>query len=101
MDWRPPFCFDFVRTELEYVPLRRRPEMVERLLREYLSPGGRLIICSYGSSRHYAPKAKLVADNLRSWDYDVAGEAEGTDTNGVVITRVAWTDAARSGYPKS
>jgi hypothetical protein len=36
MDWRAPFRFDFVRTELEYAPPGRRREMVERLLREYL-----------------------------------------------------------------
>jgi hypothetical protein len=40
MDWHAPFRFDFVCTELEYAPPRRRREMVERLLREYLSPGG-------------------------------------------------------------
>jgi 2-polyprenyl-3-methyl-5-hydroxy-6-metoxy-1,4-benzoquinol methylase len=43
---RPPRRFDFVRTELEYAPPERSRELVECLLREYLSPGGRLIICS-------------------------------------------------------
>jgi SAM-dependent methyltransferase len=92
MVWRAPFRFDFVRTELEYVPRHRRLEMVERLLGEYLSPGGRLILCSYGSSRRSTPKAEPVEEILRTWDYAVAGEAEGADTNGVVFTRIAWTD---------
>lgn len=90
MDWRPPFRFGFVRTELEYAPPERRREMVERLLQTYLAPGGRLIICSYGSSRR--PKAEPVGDILRAWGYKVAAEAEGIDTNGVIFTRVAWTN---------
>lgn len=93
MDWRPPLRFDFARTELEYVPPHRRPAMVERLLGEYLVPGGRLIVCSYGSSRHTKPKAEPVAELLISWGYTVAGEAKGAGTNGVVITRAAWVDA--------
>jgi len=92
MDWRVPFRFDFVRTELEYAPPYRRREMVERLLREYLSPGERLILCSYGSSRRPTPKAEAVGEILRNWGYITAGEAEGVDTNGVVFTRVVWTD---------
>jgi 2-polyprenyl-3-methyl-5-hydroxy-6-metoxy-1,4-benzoquinol methylase len=92
MDWHVPFRFDFVRTELEFAPPHRRHEMVECLLREYLSPGGRLILCSYGRSRRPTPKAKPVGEALRHWGYAVAGEAEGVDTNGVVFTRIAWTD---------
>ena len=92
MNWRPPFRFDFVRTELEYAPPPHRKEMVERVLRKYLRPGGRLIVCSYGSSRRPAPKAEPVGEILRSWGYAIAGKAEGVDTNGVVFTRAAWTD---------
>jgi len=94
MGWRPPFRFDFVRTELEYAPHQHRREMVERLLRDYLVPGGRLIVCSYGSSRRPTPKAELVGEILRGWGHEVAGEAEGKDTNCVVFTRVAWTNRA-------
>jgi hypothetical protein len=93
MDWRPPLRFDFVRTELEYAPPERRPKLVGRLLREYLVAGGRLIVCSYGSSRRPAPKAEPVGEILRDWGYTPAGEAEGIDTNGVIFTRVAWTDS--------
>ncbi len=92
MDWRVPFQFDFVRTELEYAPPHRRREMVERLSREYLAPGGRLIVCSYGSSRRHIPKAEPIGEILRDWGYKIAGEAEGADTNGIVFTRIAWTD---------
>lgn len=92
MDWRPSFRFDYVRTELEYTPPERRQEMVERLLREYLVAGGRLILCSYGSSRRPEQKPEPVGGILHEWGYAVAGEAEGVDTNNVVFTHVAWTD---------
>jgi hypothetical protein len=96
MDWCPPRRFDFVRTELEYAPPELRREMVERLLLEYLVAGGRLIVCSYGSSHRAAPEAEPVGGILRDWGYAVAGEADGVDTNGVVFTRVAWVDAQRT-----
>lgn len=96
MGWEPPFRFDFVRTELGYVPRDRRREMIEGLLGWYLVPGGRLILCSYGSSRPLRLRAEPVGEALRAWGYDVAGESEGIDTNGSVITRVAWTDAPPS-----
>ncbi|MDP9487556.1 MAG: class I SAM-dependent methyltransferase [Actinomycetota bacterium] len=93
-DWQPPFRFDFVRTELEYAPAHRRQALVERLLREFVVPGGRVIVCSYGSSRRPAPKAEPVGEILRGWGYEVAGQAEGSDVNGVVFARVAWIDRA-------
>ncbi len=94
MDWQPPFRFDFVRTELEYAPPHRRQALVERLLREFVVPGGRVIVCSYGSSRRPAPKAEPVGEILRGWGYEVAGQAEGSDAHGVVFARVAWIDRA-------
>ena len=90
-DWHPPLRFDFVHTNLEYVPPHRRREMVERLLCEYLVAGGRLIVSSYGSSRCPSPRAEPVGEILRNWGYTPDGETEAADTNGVVITRVAWT----------
>jgi hypothetical protein len=90
MDWRPPLRFDFVRTELQYAPPCRRRELVERLLREYLVPRGGLIVCSY---HRPTPRAEPVGRILRNWGYQVDGEAEGIDTNGVIFTRVAWTDS--------
>lgn len=92
MGWQPLLRFDFARTELEYVPPDRRGALVERLLGGFLAPGGRLIVCSYGSATRPVPKAEPVGDILRGWGYRVAGEAEGADANGVVFTRVAWVD---------
>jgi hypothetical protein len=60
--------------------------MAERLPKEYLAPNGRLIVTP-------GPKTEHIADLLRAWGYEVAGRSRAADTNGTVITRVAWTDA--------
>lgn len=90
--WSPPHRFDYVRTELVYVAPEARPAYVERIVREWLTPGGRLIVCGYGSSRSGRPRADPVGDLLRAAGFVVAGEAEAADTNGVVFTRIAWID---------
>lgn len=48
--WDPPRRFDYVRTGLEYVPDGDRATYLLRLLREFVAPGGRLIVgsMSYG-----------------------------------------------------
>jgi hypothetical protein len=93
MDRRPPRRFGFVRTELVYAPPRLRPALIERLADTFLVPGGRLIVCSYGSARRAELKAEAVGDVLRGWGHEVVGETEGADSNGVVFVRVAWMDA--------
>jgi hypothetical protein len=45
----------------------------------------------YGEDRGLVA-TRPVGETLRNWDYTVAGEADGIDTNGVVFTRIAWTD---------
>ena len=41
---------------------------------------------------------EAVGETLRNWDYTVAGEADGIDKNGVVLTRIAWTDLPEACY---
>ncbi len=94
LSWRPQRRFDVVRTNLEFVPLPRYRAQIEHLLAHVVAPAGRLIVCSYGSGRRPAPRVEPVAEMLRAWGYDVAGEASATEPNGVVVTRVAWIDAA-------
>jgi predicted pyridoxine 5'-phosphate oxidase superfamily flavin-nucleotide-binding protein len=65
--WVPPQDFDFVRTELVYVPEEGRREYVERLL-GFVAPGGRLIVCGYGGDEVIAP--------LRSWGFEPELERE-------------------------
>ena len=44
-----------MRTELVYAPEERRRELIERLLGRVVAPGGRLIVCGYGSPRSGIP----------------------------------------------
>jgi SAM-dependent methyltransferase len=65
LEWEPPRRFDFVRTELVYAPQERRRELLDRLLRRVVEPGGRLIVCGYGSPRRGVstdPVRRLVRD---------------------------------------
>jgi SAM-dependent methyltransferase len=92
IDWVAPMRFDYVRTELVYVPEPSRESYVRRLLSEVIVPGGRLIVCSYGSVGRRDP-AQAIGDILRGWQLPVSGEAEVIDPSGVALTRVGWTDA--------
>jgi len=93
MTWQPPQRFDFVRTELIYAAEGREREYVERLFADLVAPGGRLIVCSYGSSHRTAPRVEPIDDWLRDWGFHVGGTSEGADPeNGIIITRVAWVE---------
>ena len=59
--WKPPRRFDFVRTELVYVPDGRREQYVRRLLAAVVEPGGSLIACGYGSPRSGVPAEPVGA----------------------------------------
>jgi SAM-dependent methyltransferase len=45
--WMPPRRFDFVRTELVYVPGEYERAYVDHLLQNYLAPAGRLLVANY------------------------------------------------------
>ncbi len=93
MTWTPPRRYTYARSNLEFVPPGRRRDQVARLLDDVVEPGGRVIICSYGSSRDPENRPEPVAGLLAGWRFTVAGAARGTAANGVVVTEVAWVDA--------
>lgn len=66
--WEPPRRFDFVRTELVYVDEDERQKYIERMLRHFLEPEGRLVVCGYGGDEVRAP--------LRAWGYELVLERE-------------------------
>jgi hypothetical protein len=74
LEWEPPRRFDFVRTELVYVPEARRRQYVERLLELFLERGGRLLVCGYGGDEVLAP--------LRAWGYEPELEREWPSASG-------------------
>jgi len=46
--WLPPRKFDFVRTELVYVPAEYEKQYLEFILRNHLKSDGKLLIANYG-----------------------------------------------------
>jgi hypothetical protein len=43
-DWIPPRRFTYIRTGLEYVPSGGESSLIERLMRDVVEPGGRVIV---------------------------------------------------------
>ena len=58
-DWTPPRTFDFVRTELVYVPNALYREFIARLLDRYLAPGGSLLLAEYRTHGDDAPPLSI------------------------------------------
>lgn len=79
--WVPPRTYDYVRTNLEYVPRMDWESLVRRQL-EWVSPGGRLIVCHY---RNRDEPAVDVAARLCDWGFVVGGELHQP-------VEAAWTD---------
>ena len=86
LTWEPPQRFDFVRTELVYVPDERQRALVERLLGEIVAPGGRLILCGYGSPRSAVPTDPVRA-KVRSLELEpeLEWEVEAPEGGGPII----------------
>jgi len=93
--WEPPVRFDFVRTELVYVPPPRRSEYAHRLLGRFVAPGGKLMVCAYGSSRPEGVRAEHIVDDLRGWGLPIARVDDVVSpSHGFVITRVVSLERA-------
>lgn len=93
IDWEPPMRFDFVRTGLEYVPKRRQRDLVERLLKHVVGPGGRLVI---GTSKETVPgiqSEESWEELLVGWGFPIDGRSERLhDYDERFIYRVIWID---------
>jgi SAM-dependent methyltransferase len=94
LEWEPPRRFDFVRNELVYAPDERWRELVERLLERAVAPGGRLIVCGYGSPRSGLP-THPVRQIVRSWGYEPELEraAEAPEGGGAIVEFAALGNA--------
>ncbi|HVB20705.1 MAG TPA: class I SAM-dependent methyltransferase [Ktedonobacteraceae bacterium] len=57
--WIPPQTFDYVRTELVYVPPELHQQFVSLLLERYLNPRGRLLIAEYRGRQQTAPTVTI------------------------------------------
>jgi SAM-dependent methyltransferase len=95
--WRPPRRFDFVRTELVYVPADHERRYVEHLLAHYLAPGGRLLIANYGEDDAHPERGLLpgshptrfILDRLAELGFQPLGYEDGVDPVKGRKTRVA------------
>ncbi len=92
MTWDPPVRYDFVRSELIYVPNQRGADLVQRLLDRFLLPKGRAIICSYGSTTSDRAVARNVSGLLADWGFEIAGSHQEVADNGRVGLHLAWVD---------
>ena len=86
LTWEPTRRFDFVRTELVYVPENRRRALLERLLGEVVANGGRLIVCGYGSPRSGVPTDPVRAI-VREYGFEpeLEREVEAPEGGGPIV----------------
>ncbi len=86
-EWKPPIRFDFVRTELVYVPAEHEREYIMHLLADFLEPEGRLIVANYaedmpnpqqGLMPGNHPTRKLL-DRLAELGFEPIGFRDGFD----------------------
>jgi GrpB-like predicted nucleotidyltransferase (UPF0157 family) len=95
--WRPGERFAFVRTGLEYVPMRRRQDFIEHLLNEVVAPGGRLIIGTYNEVR--ASTGSDLEQMVASWGFAVSGRTRRPHRDSRLEYKVFWIDAGPTPHP--
>lgn len=86
--WIPPQRFDYVRTELDYVPRNHRKAFVERLLAEMVAQDGRLIVSQYRSRQDDLSQG-WIDQELESYGYQVIEIHSGFSGSGLELCRVA------------
>jgi SAM-dependent methyltransferase len=89
IEWQPAQRFDVVRTGLEYVPSRRRRDLVAHLLHDVVADGGRLIIGVFAEER----EQHTTERELSSWGFAIAGRNERAHADPRLAYRILWIDA--------
>ena len=93
--WVPAQRFDFVRTELVYAPDDEQEQLVAHLLDAVVAPGGRLIVCAYGSRTRPDQRAEDLTARLGAWGHTVAGTRTAV-VGDRAVTWVGWIQLPRS-----
>lgn len=88
LDWHPPMCFDYVRISIEYVPLNMHHDYLHRLLKEFVSEDGMLLVAQYRSTRDDLTQ-DWIDDYLREMGFNVTGYTRGFSCDGLEKCRVA------------
>lgn len=86
--WTPPQTFDYVRTELVYVPSELHQQFVSLLLERYLNSHGHLLIAEYRGRQQTTPTVTI--DNyLASLGFSVkfikVGVLNGVEQTGIAV----------------
>lgn len=68
--WNPPIKFDYVRTELIYVPEHLQKKYINRLLNEFLEDDGQLFVAEYRSRKDISNEM-WVDNRLTNWGFGV------------------------------
>lgn len=92
MTWQPPQRYDYVRIDVYMVAAERHHELLERAALDLATPGGRVIFCSYGSSRRAHVVADPVIPIVEDAGYVVSGSGTVVAENGRITTRTVWFD---------
>jgi SAM-dependent methyltransferase len=66
-DWQPPRRYDFVRTNLDYLPERYWAKWVRRHWERLVAPGGRLVLCWYYPSSEAGQPQPSPSRVLEEW----------------------------------
>lgn len=85
-EWDSPMRFDYVRTEVSYVPEPLQRQYVQRIVEAYLTDSGRALVTEYRSRRDSTTKP-WIDRALGDWEFTIAGQASGC-WDGKELTRV-------------
>jgi SAM-dependent methyltransferase len=85
--WVPPQRFDFVSTELVYVPEELRRDYVQRLLDLFVADDGTLLLSEYRASRD-ADRPNWASEYVGKWGHAIERIESGIDISGKELTRV-------------
>lgn len=85
-DWVNPIKFNYVHTELVYVPEPLQKAYVERIMDNYLEDSGELLVAEYRSSKDPV-NLPWIDETLTKWGFRIVRTASGFD-NGKELTRV-------------
>jgi hypothetical protein len=91
IDWRPPRRFDGVSMRPEYVPARRRRDLIARMLDEVVAPGGRLIVGVL--TEEIARPATWFEAEVDGWGFRIAGASARPHPDPRCERRTFWIDA--------
>jgi hypothetical protein len=80
-----------VRTNVDYAPPHRRPDLLRRLLDDVVEPGGRLIVGVFNEETAHA----ALETTASSWGFTIAGRTERAHPDTPQLVRRAfWIDAS-------